>query len=314
MVSGWSAADIPDQRGRRIVVTGANSGIGLETARELARAGASVTLACRDPGRGEAACAAIRAAVPAADVVLGQLDLADLASVRAFAQTQQEPLDVLVNNAGVMATPPRRTVDGLELQLATNHLGHFALTALLADRLLAADGESRVVTVSSVTHRFARIDFADLQRERAYGPWSAYAQSKLANLLFAYELQRRIDAAHLSASLVSLAAHPGYAATALTTSGAQLGGPSLVARLVGAVDPLVGQSAASGALPLLYAATVPELAGGSYVGPGGPLQLRGHPRLVSSSAASKDPDTARRLWQASEALTGVAFPLTAAAA
>jgi NAD(P)-dependent dehydrogenase (short-subunit alcohol dehydrogenase family) len=313
-MGGWSAADIPDQRGRRIVVTGANSGIGLATARELARAGASVTLACRDTGRGQAALQAIRAERPGADVAIGRLDLADLASVRAFAETQQAPLDVLINNAGVMATPPRRTVDGFELQLATNHLGHFALTGLLLDRLLEADGESRVVTLASVAHRFAHIDFADLQRERSYHSWSVYAQSKLANLLFAYELERRIDAAHASASLVSVAAHPGYAATALTTSGAQLAGPNLVARFIGLVDPIIGQPAAKGALPTLYAATVPELAGGSYVGPRGPLELWGHPRLVDSSAASKDPDTARRLWEASEALTGVAFAFPVAAA
>jgi NAD(P)-dependent dehydrogenase (short-subunit alcohol dehydrogenase family) len=313
-MGGWSTADIPDQSGRRMVVTGANSGIGLATARELARAGASVTLACRDTGRGEAALQAIRAEVPGADVALGRLDLADLASVHAFAETQQAPLDVLINNAGVMATPPRRTVDGFELQLATNHLGHFALTGLLLDRLLDADGESRVVTLASVAHRFARIDFADLQRERSYQSWSVYAQSKLANLLFAYELERRIDAAHASAALVSVAAHPGYAATALTTSGAQLDGPNLVARFIGLVDPIIGQPAAKGALSTLYAATVPELAGGSYVGPGGPLELWGHPRLVDSSAASKDPDTARRLWEVSEALTGVAFAFPLAAA
>jgi NAD(P)-dependent dehydrogenase (short-subunit alcohol dehydrogenase family) len=312
-MGGWSTADIPDQRGRRMVVTGANSGIGLATARGLARAGASVTLACRDLGRGAAALASIRAEVPDADVALGRLDLADLASVRAFAETQQAPLDVLINNAGVMATPPRRTVDGLELQLATNHLGHFALTALLLDRLLASAGEARVVVLASVAHRFARIDFDDLQRERAYHSWSVYAQSKLANLLFAYELQRRIDAAHASASLVCVAAHPGYAATALTTSGAQLDGPNVVARFIGLVDPIIGQPAAKGALPTLYAATVPELAGGSYVGPGGPLELWGSPRLVDSSAGSKDPDTARRLWEASEALTGVEFAFPVAA-
>ena len=312
-MGGWSAADIPDQRGRRMVVTGANSGIGLAAARELARAGARVTLACRDAARGQAAVAAIRAEVPGADVELGAVDLADLASVRAFAQTQQEPLDVLINNAGVMATPPRRTVDGFELQLATNHLGHFALTGLLLDRLLAADGESRVVTLASVAHRFARIDFDDLQRERSYHSWSVYAQSKLANLLFAYELQRRIDAAHASAGLVSVAAHPGYASTALMTSGAQLDGPRLLARFIGLVSPVLGQPPAKGALPMLYAATVPELAGGSYVGPGGPLELWGHPRLVDSSAASKDPETARRLWEASEALTGVAFAFPLAA-
>jgi NAD(P)-dependent dehydrogenase (short-subunit alcohol dehydrogenase family) len=304
-MDGWSAAAIPDQRGRRIVVTGANSGIGLATARELARAGATVTLACRDPARSERAIAALRAEIPGADVRVGVLDLADLASVRAFAETQQAPLDVLVNNAGVMATPPRWTVDGFELQLATNHLGHFALTGLLLDRLLAAEGEPRVVTVSSVAHRFGHIAFEDLQRERSYHPWPAYAQSKLANLLFAYELQRRADHAHLA--LLSVAAHPGYTSTRLLTSGPTLGGPNVQAWIMGAVSPLLGQSAARGALPTLYAATVPELAGGSFVGPGGPLELRGAPHLVGSSAASKDPETARRLWEVSESLTGVRF-------
>ncbi len=270
-----------------------------------------MTLACRDQQRSERAAAAIRAAVPGADVIVGALDLADLASVRAFAQTQQAPLDVLVNNAGVMATPPRWTVDGFELQLATNHLGHFALTGLLLDRLLAAEGEARVVSVASVAHRFGHIDFDDLQRERAYHPWAVYAQSKLANLLFAYELQRRADAAHVP--LVSVAAHPGYASTHLLTAGPTLAGPSLQSRVMGLVGPLLGQSAEMGALPTLYAATVPELPGGGFVGPAGPLELRGHPRLVTSSAASKDPHTARRLWEASEALTDVrfAFPVPA---
>lgn len=307
----WSAADIPAQHGRRVVVTGANSGIGLVAARELARAGAAVTLACRDPGRGDQALQRIRAEVPGAQLELQRLDLADLASVRAFAATQQAPLDVLVNNAGVMATPHRRSADGFELQLATNHLGHFALTGLLLDRLGAADGEARVVTVSSGMHRLGRIAFDDLQHERSYHRWGAYCQAKLANLLFAYELQRRADGAHWP--LVSVAAHPGYTATRLQTAGATLDGPHLVVRLVGLLNPIVGQPEAIGALPTLYAATVPELAGGSFVGPGGPLQLRGHPRLVDSSAASKDADVARRLWEVSESLTGVryAFPVPA---
>ncbi len=188
-----------------------------------------------------------------------------------------------------------------------------ALGALANWPLLRSAGEARVVTLASVAHRFARIDFDDLQRERSYHPWSVYAQSKLANLLFAYELQRRIDAAHAAASLVSVAAHPGYASTSLMTSGAQLDGPNLMARFIGLVSPLVGQPPAQGALPMLYAATVPELAGGSYVGPGGLLELWGSPRLVASSAASKDPETARRLWEASEALTGVEFAFGVAA-
>jgi NAD(P)-dependent dehydrogenase (short-subunit alcohol dehydrogenase family) len=306
----WTASDIPDQHGRRIVVTGANSGIGLVTARELARAGASVVLACRDRGRGEAAVAAIRAANVGANVELRALDVSDLASVRAFAEGFDGPLDALVNNAGVMATPARMTADGFELQLATNYLGHFALTGRLLDRLLAS-AAPRVVSLGSVMHRIGTIAFDDLQRERSYHPWSAYGQSKLANLLFAYELQRRADAAGVP--LLSVAAHPGYTATNLQTAGATLNGPSLQSRIAALVSPLIGQSAEMGALPSLYAATVPELHGGSYVGPGGPLELRGHPRLVNSNAASKDVETGRRLWEESERLTGVTYAFSRAA-
>jgi NAD(P)-dependent dehydrogenase (short-subunit alcohol dehydrogenase family) len=304
----WTAQDIPDQHGRRVVVTGANSGVGLVTARELAWAGAEVVLACRDRGRGEAALATIRAAVPGAVVELRSLDVSDLESVRAFADGFDGPIDVLINNAGVMATPARLTVDGFELQLATNHLGHFALTGRLLSRLLEAESP-RVVTLASSAHRIGTIAFDDLQRQRHYHAWSAYGQSKLANLLFAYELQRRADAAR--SPLLSVAAHPGYAATNLHTAGTSLGGASLQSRILGLVSPLVGQSAELGALPALYAATVPELHGGSYVGPGGLLELRGHPKLVDSNAASKDPETARRLWEASERLTGVEIVLAA---
>jgi NAD(P)-dependent dehydrogenase (short-subunit alcohol dehydrogenase family) len=303
----WTAAEIPDQHGRRFVVTGANSGIGLVAARELARAGAQVVLACRDRGRGDTALATIRAAVPDAAVELRALDVSDLQSVRAFAGAFEGPLDVLVNNAGVMATPARTTNDGFELQLGTNHLGHFALTGLLLGRLLATD-TPRVVSLASLMHRLGTIAFDDLQHERSYHPWLAYGQSKLANLLFTYELQRRADAAGVA--LRSVAAHPGYTATNLQVAGASLGGASVWSRLMGLVNPLVGQSVEVGALPSLYAATVPELHGGSYVGPGGLLQMRGHPRLVGSSVASKDVEIARRLWDESERLTGVTFALT----
>jgi NAD(P)-dependent dehydrogenase (short-subunit alcohol dehydrogenase family) len=303
----WTASAIPDQHGRRIVVTGANSGIGLVTARELARAGASVVLACRDQGRGESAVEAIRAGVVGADVELRPLDVSDLESVRAFAEEFDGPLDVLVNNAGVMATPARLTVDGFELQLGTNHLGHFALTGRLLDRLQGSHAP-RVVSLASVMHRFGTIAFDDLQRERSYHAWSAYGQSKLANLLFAYELQRRADAAGVP--LLSVAAHPGYTATNLQTAGPALNGHSLQSRIMGLVSPLIGQTVEMGALPSLYAATVPELPGGSYVGPSGLLELRGHPKLVDSSAASKDVETGRRLWEESERLTGVTFAFT----
>jgi NAD(P)-dependent dehydrogenase (short-subunit alcohol dehydrogenase family) len=296
----WTVDDIPDQTGRRAVVTGANSGLGLIAARELARKGASVVLACRNARKGEAALLAIRAAAPGADVKLASLDLGSLASVRAFAAGQDGPLDLLLNNAGVMAPPRRETADGFELQLGTNHLGHFALTGLLLDRLQAAP-EPRVVSVSSNAHRMGRIDFDDLQGERRYRRWGAYGQSKLANLLFMLELDRRARAA--GAALKSVAAHPGYSATNL-----QLAAPPLHERLVMRVlNVIVAQRAGKGALPPLYAATVPDLPSASYVGPDGPGQWRGNPQLVSMSGRAQDPEAARRLWAASEELTGVAY-------
>jgi NAD(P)-dependent dehydrogenase (short-subunit alcohol dehydrogenase family) len=299
-VCAWAADDIPDQRGRRAIVTGANSGLGLVIARELARHGAAVVLACRSPQKGEAALAHVRAAAPGADIEPAALDLASLDSVRAFAAAQDGPLDLLVNNAGVMAPPHRATADGFELQLGTNHLGHFALTGLLLDRLLAAPAP-RVVTMSSIMHRYGRIRFDDLQGQRRYGRWRAYCQSKLANLLFALELDRRARAA--GARLVSAAAHPGWAATHLQTAS-----PPLVDRAVLRVmNRVVAQSADDGALPALYAATTPELPGASYAGPDGRSELRGSPRVVSMSRSAQDPATARRLWEVSEELTGVRY-------
>ncbi len=301
----WTAEDIPDQTGRRAVVTGANSGLGLAVARELARAGAHVVLACRDPRRGGEALAAIRAELPASAVELRSLDLADLASVRAFADAGLDPgapLDLLINNAGVMAIPRRLSADGFELQLATNHLGHFALTGQLLERLLAAPA-ARVVTVSSLLHRTGAIDFDDLQAEHGYRPFRAYGQSKLANLLFCFELDRRARAAGLE--LMSVAAHPGYAATRLQANGPR----RLLARLVlPAASLLLAQSGAAGALPTLCAACAPELPSGAYLGPDGPGERRGYPRLVVPSAAALDPAIAARLWQVSEELTGVSYP------
>jgi NAD(P)-dependent dehydrogenase (short-subunit alcohol dehydrogenase family) len=288
----WTARDVPDQRGRSVVVTGANSGIGFQAARVLAERGADVVLAVRDVTRGEAAAGRMRGAVQ-----VRRLDLADLASVRAFAATAPERIDVLVNNAGVMGLPEGRTADGFELQLGTNHLGHFALTGLLVERLLAGT-EPRVVTVSSNLHRRGRIDFDDLQGERGYDKWAAYGQSKLANLLFAYELQRRAGGA-----LRSLAAHPGLSATNLW-SGA---GSSRGERIAAAIGKRIGQSDATGAEPTLYAATAPGVRGGAYVGPRGWREMRGHPKLVDSSTASKDEATARRLWAISEELTDVRY-------
>jgi NAD(P)-dependent dehydrogenase (short-subunit alcohol dehydrogenase family) len=306
----WSAADIPAQDGRLAIVTGANSGLGLVIARELARAGARVVMACRNLEKGERAAEQIRQAVDRAQVRVERLDLAELESVRAFAERVGgggDPVDLLVNNAGVMAPPRRLTKDGFESQLATNHLGHFALTGLLLGRLLAAP-EPRVVTQSSLVHRIGKINFDDLQGERWYVRWLAYGQSKLANLMFAFELQRR--AAEAGTALRSMAAHPGYAATNL-----QFAGPPVYEQALMAIgNRLFAQSAEMGALPALYAATAPELPGGSFVGPGGPSEQRGHPRVVSAARRAYDERAWRRLWEVSEQLTGVRYEFSAPAA
>jgi NAD(P)-dependent dehydrogenase (short-subunit alcohol dehydrogenase family) len=303
----WTAADIPDLTGRTAVVTGANSGIGYHTALELARHGARVVLACRDAERGADTMRRVTAEAPEAAVEIGALDLADLASVRGFAEAfaaGHPGLDLLVDNAGVMAVPRRLTADGFELQFGTNHLGHFALTGLLLPRLLARPG-ARVVVVSSTAHRVGRIDFADLNRERRYHPWQAYSQSKLANLLFVLELQRRAEAAGVD--LLALGAHPGYAATNLQGVGPRMSGRRVYGLWVALGNRVIAQSAAMGALPTLYAATQPDVAGGSYVGPGGLFEQRGYPKLVSMSGAAGDADVARRLWEVSEELTGVRY-------
>jgi NAD(P)-dependent dehydrogenase (short-subunit alcohol dehydrogenase family) len=302
----WTAADVPDQSGRRAIVTGANSGLGLHTALALARRGAQLILACRNEERGKEALELTRAEAPEGEAELRLLDLADLSSVRTFAEGISEPVDLLVNNAGVMALPRRTTADGFEMQIGTNHLGHFALTGLLLERLLAS-GDARVVTVSSGAHRGGRINFDDLHGERRYQRWLAYSQSKLANLLFCFELQRRADAG--GAPLRSVAAHPGWAATHLQFAGPEmdsgiLGRAEAVAMRV--ANAVVAQSDAQGALSLVYAATM-DIPGGSYVGPDGPFELRGHPKLVGSSRAARDAAQARRLWELSERLTGVTY-------
>jgi len=303
MSNKWTADKIPDQKGRIAVVTGSNSGIGLITARELARAGATVVLACRDTAKAEAAASQIESALPAAQLEIAALDLGSLDSVRSFAQRYpHEHLDLLINNAGVMAPPRRETVDGFELQFGTNHLGHFALTGLLIDRMAGRD-DARVVTVSSGAHRMGRIAFDDLQGERKYRRWSAYGQSKLANLLFAFELDRRLRAA--DSSIRSVAAHPGYAATNLQFAVASSPQRALM-RLGNAI---FAQRADMGALPTLYAATLPGLEGGSYIGPDGVFEQRGHPKKVGSTSAARDEDAAAKLWSISEQLTGVTFPL-----
>ena len=294
----WSTADIADQSGRRAIVTGANSGLGLIAARELARKGASVVLACRNMQKGEAALAQVHAA--GGDAELAALDLGSLASVRAFAAGQERPVDLLLCNAGVMAPPRSETADGFETQIGTNHLGHFALTGLLLERLKAAEAP-RVVSTSSNGHRMGRIDFDDLQGRRRYRRWRAYGQSKLANLLFMRELDRRARAAGLP--LTSVAAHPGYSATNL-----QFAAPPLLDRIVMRVgNVVIAQRADDGVLPLLYAATVPGLPGASYAGPDGPGEWRGSPQLVGMSKRAQDPETARRLWEVSESLTGVVY-------
>jgi NAD(P)-dependent dehydrogenase (short-subunit alcohol dehydrogenase family) len=314
-MGAWNAANIPNLRGKTAVVTGANSGLGRYTALELARHGAHVVLACRDQGKGASAVDWIRdnagesggVAATGADggAELAELDLADLASVRRFASTfasEHDGLDLLVNNAGVMAIPYRVTADGFEMQFGTNHLGHFALTAGLLPCLLARP-MARVVTVSSLAHLIGGIHFADLQHERGYSKWGAYAQSKLANLLFAFELDRRAKQA--GSSLVSVAAHPGYAHTNLQAAGPEMAGHRWQARAWEGLNHVIAQSAAGGALPSLYAATAPDVTGGQFFGPA--FGMRGHPTVSPCMPAARNPDTARRLWEVSEQLTGMSY-------
>lgn len=305
--ASWSVECIPDLSGKTILVTGGNSGIGYEAARQFAGHGAHVVLACRDARNGHAAVTAITSEHPRASVEAMELDLASLASVRAFAEAYQirhQRLDVLCNNAGVMALPYCQTADGFEMQFGANHLGHFALTGLLLARFLGTAG-ARVVTVSSGMHRIGRIRFEDLQWTRGYRKWAAYGHSKLANLLFAYELQRRLDGARAAA--ISVACHPGFAATNLQVAGPRMAGASVMAALTGFVTQLVAQPAALGALPTLYAATAPKVGGGDYIGPDGIGEMRGSPTKVQSSARSQDREVAGRLWEISEQLTGVRY-------
>jgi NAD(P)-dependent dehydrogenase (short-subunit alcohol dehydrogenase family) len=298
MASGWTAADLPNLEGRTFVITGANSGIGLRAARALSGAGGRVVLAVRDEAKGEEGAKSC-----GGESEVRSLDLADLSSVREFADSWTGPLDVLINNAGVMATPQSRTKDGFELQIGTNHLGHFALTNLLLPQI-----GDRVVTVSSPAHRMGSIDLDDLNWEnRRYQRWRAYGQTKLANLLFTLELQRRLDEA--GSSIRAVAAHPGYAATNLQSHT----GSWLQNGIMAIGNKVIAQSDEMGALPTQYAATQ-DIPGASYVGPDGFKEQRGHPTLVGRSRAARDEETARRLWELSEELTGVSFPLTPAAA
>jgi NAD(P)-dependent dehydrogenase (short-subunit alcohol dehydrogenase family) len=308
MSAKWTAADIPDQSGRLAVVTGANSGLGLITARDLSRAGARVIMACRNTAKGEDAAGQIRSEVPGADVEVAALDLGSLDSVRSFAAGLggQVP-DLLINNAGVMAPPRSETADGFELQFGTNHLGHFALTGLLIGAMEGREN-ARVVTLSSGAARIGRINFDDLNWTEGYSRWRAYGQSKLANLVFMIELNRRLQAS--GSSVLSMGAHPGYAATNLQSAAA----PFLDRALMVVTNALVAQTADRGALPTLYAATKPGLGGGTYVGPDGFQEQRGFPRPVTPIASARDPETGRRLWEVSEELTGVSYlPASSAA-
>jgi NAD(P)-dependent dehydrogenase (short-subunit alcohol dehydrogenase family) len=293
--SRWTASNLSDQSGKVAVVTGANSGLGKVTATELARVGARVILACRNVEAGKAAAAEM-----SGEVEVRALDLADLDSVRAFAEAVDEPLDLLINNAGVMATPQRTTAQGFELQFGTNHLGHFALVGQLLNRLKAASAP-RVVVLSSNAHKAGKINLDDLQSEQKYSRWGAYGQSKLANLMYAYEFARRAKAA--GSPIVVTAAHPGYAATSLQNKT-----ESWQDQLMQVGNALLAQSAEAGAWPTLYAATeaVPS---GSYIGPLGFQQLRGFPGPVDSTKASKDEAVAARLWDVSEDLTNVRYEL-----
>lgn len=294
--SHWTEADVPDQTGRVAVVTGANSGLGYETARVLAQHGATVIMACRNAEKAEKAAAEIRALHPTGEVVVMPLDLSDLKSVHAFADefsATYDRLDLLINNAGIMVPPLGRTAQGFETQFGVNHLGHFALTARLLGFLERTPG-ARVVTVSSIAHRFGTVAFGDLNwRTRRYAPMAAYGQSKLSNLLFTSELQRRLTAA--GQDVLAVAAHPGWASTGLQGEGQ---GSQLANRLF-------AQPQAMGALPTLYAATAQDVVGGAFYGPSGLLELGGNPERVSPVARAHDEGDARRLWAESEELTGL---------
>lgn len=303
----WRATDIPDLAGKTIIVTGANSGLGLATSTALAAHGASVIMAVRDAQRGAQALDQIKSRVPKASIEVAALNLADLSSIKHFAAqfvASHSHLDVLVNNAGVMAIPRRSTVDGFEMQFGTNHLGHFALTGALFSALTQQSG-ARVVTTSSFVHRSGKMNFADLNGEQHYSPWVAYSQAKLANLLFAFELQRRADKAGIA--LLSMAVHPGYAATNLQGVGPQMEG-SQIKRLGSQLgNALFAQSAAKGALPTLYAATAPDVKGGSFYGPDSFGGLRGYPTETKAAKQAYDEAAAKHLWQVSEEMTAIHY-------
>ena len=313
MSSSWTIDRMPDCADKTILVTGANSGLGFEATKAFAANGATVIMACRSIDRGQQAAIELRDSVgdTGATLDVRECDLASLDSIASFAtgvEHDYDAIDTLCNNAGVMAIPQQETEDGFEKQLGVNHLGHFALTGHLLKLIVGADGESRIVTHSSGAHESGEMDFDDLHRERSYGKWGAYGQSKLANLLFAYELHRRLEAADITETL-SVACHPGYAATNLQYRGPHQEGSTLRLGLMKVANTVVGQSAQKGALPLLYASTAPDVQGGDYYGPGGFMSMRGAPEKQSSSDASYDEQSANRLWNVSEELTDITYAL-----
>jgi len=306
-MASFDVGAFPDQHERTAIVTGGNGGIGLEAARMLAQKGARIVLGCRNAEKAKAAVDAIGAAVPGAEVEVLPLDLSSLASVRDFARAygaRHARLDLLINNAGVMAIPRRDTADGFEMQLGTNHLGHFALTGLLLELVLGTPG-ARVVNVASSAHRAGKMNFDDLQSRESYARWGAYGQSKLANLLFTFELQRRLAAAR--ATQICVACHPGYAATDLQFVGARMDGSRLFALAAGIGNRLLAQSAEQGARPAVQAALGPDVKGGDYWGPNGFAELWGDPKRVGCSARARSAEDARRLFGVSEELTGVRY-------
>lgn len=304
---------IPDLSALRVVVTGANSGIGFEAGRELLRHGAQVILACRSPEKAESAHAALLRELPDCRAEMRSLDLASLDSVRGFAAEIDGPLDLLINNAGVMAIPRRTTADGFEMQIGTNHFGHFALTGLLLPNILQAAARARVeggpapriVTVSSQAHRIGRLNLEDINSERSYNKWAAYGQSKLANLLFMHELAARLKDAGVSA--LSVACHPGYAATNLQSVGPKMEGAGLMGWITDLGNKVFAQSAAAGAQPTLFAACAEAVRSGEYFGPSGLMEMRGSPERTGCTGAAKDTSSMRGLWELSEQLTAVRY-------
>jgi NAD(P)-dependent dehydrogenase (short-subunit alcohol dehydrogenase family) len=302
----WTASLMESQASRHYVITGANSGLGFENVKALAAHGAHITMAVRQPDK---ALAAIASEIPAslhAQIEVKQLDLADLASIRAFAESMSSPIDCLINNAGVMAPPFQRTTDGFELQFGTNHLGHFALTALLWDRIRAGHRPT-IVTVSSNAHKPGNIDFENLNAEKKYSAWGAYSQSKLANLLFAFEIANKVK--ETGGNVRSVAAHPGYSATNLSSS-VSPNLPNPMKKFFRGLEQVIAQSAEMGALPQLYAAVSHEVPASAYVGPDGWGEFRGYPKLVTPTERARDVQLGQRLWRASEELTGIRFQIS----